>query len=186
MSTHAAKRPRRDALSLDSLDLAALDADVAAAMRAASELRTVAAADAARESTFPFLADESSPQYAAHAAAMRAAATAEAAAALDTLRELRWLPAVRTLWLGHAQRPSAEDAAEGGAADANAPAARALLPTLTRDVVRIIADAIVEARAEEEEPEQQVDITEPAAGEAAARRVKVAQIGRRLHEMSVS
>ena len=69
MSTHAAKRPRRDALSLDSLDVAALDADVAAAMRNASELRTVAAADAARESTFPFLADESSPQYAAHRAA---------------------------------------------------------------------------------------------------------------------
>ena len=69
MSTHAAKRPRRDALSLDSFDVASLDADVAAAMRKASELRTVAAADAARESTFPFLADESSPQYAAHAAA---------------------------------------------------------------------------------------------------------------------
>ena len=69
MASHAAKRPRRDALSLDSLDLAALDAEAAAAMRTASELRTVAAADAARESTFPFLADESSPRYAAHAAA---------------------------------------------------------------------------------------------------------------------
>ena len=51
--SHAAKRPRRDALSLDSLDVAALDADVAAAIRNAS-VRTVAAAGAPAGVDLPF------------------------------------------------------------------------------------------------------------------------------------
>ena len=83
--------------------------------------------------------------------APRAIGTREA---LSTMRELRWTPAVRLLWLGQVRSSSGtaapcgascDDATAAGEVTAQEPRAGQLIQCLTRDVVRLIADAIVDS-----------------------------------------
>ena len=104
--------------------------------------------------------------------------------ATAVMRELRWPPAVRLMWLGaHAAACASSPPPCSGSASGSEVAAPCLMQSLTRDVVRLVADAVVAAHA----PPRAIDKSDapprPEAGVAEAMSLaEMALAVRTIHE----